>query len=230
MNKFASSAFMMATAASLTGTVLAHGGDIGFKVVGNSLKTGAVTDNGNGEVVLPGERVFAGEALVSEGVSDEPGFYAEAGTLHANESLSFNVRKALRVWSGSNFLTIASETMRIENPAGTASLETPTSDPSSPIPAGWGFIFPASSEFDQHPIYYVEGRAGPGIYLLELEFTTTQAGITNSPSFWAVINDGADDSQHDAAIQWTRDNLVPAPGAAALFSLAGLAGVRRRRA
>lgn len=229
MNKVTSSVLVAVAAASMTGGVLAHGGDIGFKIVGNSLKTGGVFDNGNGEVVQPGERVFAGEALISEGVSDEPGFYAEAGTLNAHEMLSFNVRKALRVWNGSDFLTIASQTMRIENPAGTASVETPTSDPSLPIPAGWGFLFPASGEFDQHPIYYVQGRTGPGIYLLELELTTTQAGIINSPSFWAVINDGADDSQHDAAIDWTRDNLVPAPGAAGMLAFGGLIALRRRR-
>lgn len=229
MNKVTSSILVAVAAASMTGGVLAHGGDIGFKIVGNSLKTGGVFDDGMGEYVLPGQRVFGGEMLISDGVGDEPGFYAQAGTLDSGELISFNVRKALRVWNGSDFNTIASETMRIENPAGTAFVDTPFVDPSSPIAAGWGFSFPGSGDLDDHPIYYVNGRTGPGIYLLELELTTTQTGIINSPSFWVVINDGADDTQHDAAIDWTQENLVPAPGAAGMLAFGGLIALRRRR-
>ncbi|NUQ52341.1 MAG: hypothetical protein HUU19_06540 [Phycisphaerales bacterium] len=229
MNKVTSSILVAVAAASMTGGVLAHGGDIGFKIVGGSLKVGEVLDNGFGEFVQPGERVFGGEMLISDGVGDEPGFFAQAGTLGSGELISFNVRKALRVWNGMDFNTIASETMRIENPAGTAFVDTPFADPSSPIAAGWGFSFPGSGDLDDHPIYYVNGRTGPGIYLLELELTTTQAGIINSPSFWVVFNDGADDTQHDAAIDWTEENLVPAPGAAGMLAFGGLIALRRRR-
>lgn len=229
MNKITSSVWMAMAAASMTGAAFSHGGDIGFKIVGGSLKTGSVLDDGSGEYVLPGQRVFGGEMLISDGVSDEPGFYAEAGTLHSGDLISFSVRKALRVWNGTDFNSIADETMRIENPAGTAFVETPLTDPSSPIAAGWGFAFPASGDLDEHPIYYVNGRTVPGIYLLELELTTSQAGIINSPSFWVVFNDGGDESQHDAAIGWTQDNLVPAPGAAALLVFGGLIPTRRRR-
>lgn len=229
MKNIDSIALVTMAAASMTGAVLAHGGDIGFKIVGGSLKTGVVLDSGSGEYVLPGQRVFAGEMLISAGVSDEPGFYAEAGTLNAGELITFSVRKALRVWNGADFNSVAGETMRIENPAGTAFVDTPPTDPSSPIAAGWGFSFPASGDFDDHPIYYVNGRTGPGIYLLELELTTTQVGIINSPSFWIVFNDGDDEIQHDAAIDWTHENLVPAPGAASLLALGGVIAIRRRR-
>lgn len=229
MNRVSSGILVAVTAASMVGGVLAHGGDIGFKIVGNSLKTGGVFDDGMGEYVLPGQRVFGDEMVISDGVSDEPGFYAQAGTLNPGELISFNVRKALRVWNGSDFNSIASETMRIENPAGTAFVDTPLVDPSSPIAAGWGFSFPGSGELDDHPIFYVNDRTGPGIYLLELELTTTQAGIINSPGFWVVFNDGADDSQHDAAIDWTQENLVPAPGIAGMLALGGLIVLRRRR-
>ncbi len=229
MNKTSTNTLVVVAAASMTGAALAHGGDIGFTIVGGSLKTGDVLDNGSGEFVLPGQRVFGGEMLISDGVSDEPGFYAQAGALDAGELIGFNVRKALRVWTGTDFSAIASETMRIENPAGTAFVDTPLTDPSSPIAAGWGFTFPASGDLDDHPIYYINGRTGPGIYLLELELTTTQGGIINSPSFWIVFNDGGDEIQHDAAIDWTEENLVPTPGTACLLGIGGMTILRRRR-
>lgn len=229
MNSITMSVLVGMTAASITTGTLAHGGDVGFKIVGSSLKTGGVFDSGSGEFVLPGQRVFGGEMLISDGVSDEPGLYAEAGTLDSGELISFSVRKALRVWNGTDFNSIAAETMRVENPAGTAFIDTPLVDPSSPIAAGWGFSFPASGDLDDHPIYYVNGRTGPGIYLLELELTTTQAGIINSPSFWIVFNDGGDEIHHDAAIDWTQENLVPTPGAASVFAFGGMVALRRRR-
>ena len=53
-------------------------------------------------------------------------------------------------------------------------------------------------------------------------------GMLESESFWIVFNLGLDDEVFEESVEWVEGNLVPAPGALAILSIAGLAGRRRR--
>jgi hypothetical protein len=85
-----------------------------------------------------------------------------------------------------------------------------------------------NGEFDDHPEYELVPNNFNGVVLLSLELWTDAAGIANSQEIWLVLNNGADEEIHDAAIDWAVAN-VPTPGALALAPLAAVAGLRRRR-
>lgn len=225
---FRVSMFAMLAGLGVSSVAHAHEGDVGVLAFGGQLVTGAVEDLGAGDVVVPGERVFAAEFGIGPGVGDEPGFFMTEGTLPGGSSLGFNIRAALRRWdsglSTGNF--IADETLTIESPSGTESATTPAADL---LVNGWSFTVPGSGDFDDHPNFYVNGRTTERVYILELELKT-DAGYSNSAPIWLVINDGASEEDHDAAIEWVEENLVPAPGSAAMIGIGGLLLARRRRA
>jgi hypothetical protein len=204
----------------------AHVGDVGVAILNNRLVTGVVEDLGSGDVVSPGARVFGAEiGLTVPGFGDEPGFFATNGTLAAGSGLGFNIISAVRKWdSTSGTFIAASEYMRLERPDGTVFVDSPLNDTFTP---GWAFTVSAG-DFDDHPYYYIQNRGDAGIYLLELTLYSTINTIATSESFWLVINDGADESDHDAAIAYTENVIVPTPATASL-TLAGLVAFRRRR-
>ncbi|HRJ50604.1 MAG TPA: hypothetical protein PKU91_08730, partial [Phycisphaerales bacterium] len=155
------------------------------------------------------------------------GFFVKGGTLPGGSLLGFNIRAALRRWnpgvaSGNQ---IAAETMTLESPSGLDVVTTPGTDS---LVAGWSFVLPGSGDFDDHPIFYVNDRTQDAIYILQLELFTSAAGIGTSDPIWLVLNDGLSEDEHDRAIEWTEENLAPAPGSAALLMAAALLGRRRR--
>jgi hypothetical protein len=58
----------------------------------------------------------------------------------------------------------------------------------------------------------------------------TGGGFAESDSFYIVFNQNSDEAVHDAAIDYVREFIVPAPGAAGLLAVSGLVAMRRRRA
>jgi hypothetical protein len=55
----------------------------------------------------------------------------------------------------------------------------------------------------------------------------SSVGLADSDTFYVVFNLGMSEVEHEAAAVWVESNLVPAPGAIALFAVTAL--VRRRR-
>jgi hypothetical protein len=223
-----SSIALLALAATAA-PVFAHGGDVGLIIQNNRIITGEVLDDGSGgEFVEPGERVFAGDiGLVIPGFGDEPGFFADADAFPDNAPVGFNIMAAVRKWDEANSTwAAASETLRLERPDGAIDVITPASDVFTP---GWAFTFPAQGEFDDHPNFYVQNRTGPGVYLLALRFWTNDPSAADSDTAWLVINDLAEEAVHDAAIEYTEEFVVPAPGAAILLTAAAPLMLRRRR-
>ncbi|MBX3364140.1 MAG: hypothetical protein KF866_05180 [Phycisphaeraceae bacterium] len=198
-------------------------GDDGDIAVGNFngvLMTG-LGDDDDGSAVFP-ERVFAGELIDQGGVifTDDPGFLGPFGDgFDPGTRIGFNVLKAVREWNGSDFHTISLNSFNIS--LGMFSINTPMTDS---FTAGFDLVADASVDFDEHAFFTLFDDA-PGIYLLELELTAT--GFAPSLPFWIVFNYGLDEEDHEAAIHWVEDNLVPAPGTLALLLFAGAA--RRRR-
>jgi hypothetical protein len=101
---------------------------------------------------------------------------------------------------------------------------TPLVDPPSPI-IGPSVLVPPG-EFDFHYDFTLNGST-QGIYLLQLQITTDRPGIAPSLPYWVALNYGLSASEHEASIQWVRDNLVPSPGGLAV--IAGIVPLVRRR-
>lgn len=216
------SALLAATAGS---AFAQHAGDIFLEVLDNRISTGLIEEDEVPPVITPGVRVFGsdfGEVLPNW--TDEPGFDNEPGTFAFGTSLGFNIRAALRSWNGSDFSTIPSERISVGFPSQTSVL-TPLSDVLTP-----GFTIPVDEDnvWHRHLEYELLAPASTGVYLLELELYSSDSSILPSLPFWLVLNQGADEEVHDAAIDWANENLVPAPSAG-IMALMGLAAARRRR-
>ncbi|MFN0134106.1 MAG: hypothetical protein ACKVW3_16450 [Phycisphaerales bacterium] len=224
MRSFVSVRPALALAAAFACPALAQHGDVGFRVENNAITTW-LADDLSGQFLNP-ERVFEGELLDLGGIitGDEPGFFGEPGTL-AGARLGFNIRKALRVWDVpfQNLAAIAPTTITITAPL-VGSVTTPLLDPPSPIAGLSVVVTPGGFDFHYDNVL---NSTTPGIYLLELELWTDAPGVANSLPFWYVLNFDMPEPEHEAAVDWVRDNLAPTP-ATASFALLGLIFATRR--
>jgi hypothetical protein len=189
------------------------------------------TDNGRlitgtlNEGMFVRERVFGSElGEVVPNITDEPGFDAQDGTLTPNSMLGFNLMNSLRVWNGSDFDTVSDSTMTLSF----LTLEATTSSNPGEVVNGFNFLVDQFGGMHDHPAFILNAPASTGVYLLEMQFTG--GGFADSESFYIVFNQNEDDSIHDAAIDYVRDVIVPAPGVGGLLAACGLVALRRRRA
>ena len=225
---------LLALAAS---PALADGGDIAITNIGGKVVTGTGDHTFYpNEFEFP-ERVFAADLEEQGGFvfTDEPGWlgpFDNVGEGFApGSSLGFNIRRALRTWTGDDFLAgPAAEQMRLyDSGAGTNQAFSPLTDVLVP---GFAVVADASVHaaggFDEHPFYELTTNT-QGIYLLELEIWSSDPNVQTSDPIWLVFNYGLSELEHDEAIEWTEANLVPAPGSLALLAGAGLLTRRRRR-
>lgn len=228
MLRTASIIVLSGSAASIA---LAHGEDVDvlLRVDDGALVTGSWSHDTD-SVVEERERVFAFEWGNDEGanISDEPGFFAEAGTLSGME-WGVNFIDAVRVWNGSDFSAVSPDTVTFELLG--AEQDTPTT--AGGFTAGFG-IPVGPGGFDDHYEIVInaatDGSAN-GVYLISMQAfanDTARGATLSSESFWFVGNFGGDEMDHEAAIEYVEDVLVPAPGAAALFGFGALAARRRR--
>ena len=147
---------------------------------------------------------------------DEPGVGGVAADLGLTEgaTIGLNLVAGLGVWNGAGF-DAAATSMTVDF------------GPQSVTSGSGGILdFLVTDDYDYHPIFAIDSAANNGAYLLE--FTATMEGMNSSDSFWIVFNLGLDDEVFEESVEWVEGNLVPAPGALAILSIAGLAGRRRR--
>lgn len=223
--RFGLAAFVLA-AVIVSPAALADGDDIQVSLVQGELRTGAVVGeppNQNfGDVE---QRVFGANlefnAITSDVRIDEPG-YASRDPLLLGQSIQFNIRKALRRWDGSAFVSTTS-TMATGLPdLGQPFINTPATDTQV---AGYSWLLSDDFHFEWL-LNSATASTGQGIYLAELELTT---GPLTSRPYWIAFNYGLTEAEHDAAIDWVQQTLVPAPGTAGIAGLMLLGGARRRR-
>jgi hypothetical protein len=228
---------MIVSAASLavSSVALAHGEgvDVLLRVDDGQIVTGSWSHDTD-TVVEARERVFAfewGEGGEGPNIADEPGFFAETGTL-AGLEWGVNFVDAVRVWNGSDFDTVSPHTVTFEF----LSVEQDTPTTAGGFTQGFG-IPVGSGGFDDHYEIVLnaptDGSAS-GVFLISMsafaQSSTLGASVpAASDNFWFVGNFGADEMDHEAAIEYVEEFIVPAPGAAALFAMGGLALARRRR-
>ncbi len=205
-------------------------GDIAPLVENGRIVTWLGIDDPPPGMLIGPERVFGAEFLdPGPGlpiINNEPGYLGLAGNPLEGFSLGFNVRTWLRPWDlgGQAFPDLpASTTITLSAPilGAVTTPQTATVVPGLTIP-----MLPVGG-FDFHFDHELNANT-PGIYLLELELFTNRPGTQNSLPFWVVFNYGLPEPEHEAAIEWVRNNLVPAPGAIVLCGAAGLFVARRR--
>jgi hypothetical protein len=209
-----------AVLASLAGLATADGLDITVLNSGGILTTGLIDEDTL--EITPGVRVFAGDFSELSGIvfADEPGIDIIDGSFTPGSQLLLNVRKSLRLWNGTDFNSLTTNSITLE--FGPQSLTSPATD----TPAGpMIFDFDANGGLHDHPDFVLTNNE-VGIYLLEIEFA--KDGFGTSLPAWIVFSYGFDEVDHDLAIDWVQDNLVPTPGAAAILAL-GLGLITRRR-
>jgi len=214
---------------------LAHGEgvDVLLRVSDGQIVTGSWSHDTD-TVVEARERVFAfewGEDVGSPNIADEPGFFAEEGTL-AGLEWGVNFVDAVRVWNGSDFSTVSPDTVTFEF----LGVEQDTPTTAGGFTAGFGIPVGPGGFDDHYEIALNAPTDGSvsGVYLIAMQAfaqsSTLGADVPEaSRTFWFVGNFGADEMDHEAAIEYVEDVIVPAPGAAALFAMGGLALARRRR-
>ena len=213
--------------------------DVGVVVEGGRLVTGEYIDPPG--TLTPGARVFGGDMdLIAGSVfGDEPGFRALAGTFPSDGTLSIQFRRALRVWSGGNFNTLSTPVLlNVQLNGGATSVFSPPTDPADPdtaVLSGFSFAVLGGAELHEHgDLFLVSPGATPppvpeGIYLAEFQLTTNVPGIDRSLPFWMVFNYGMPAEEHDAAMDYVRNTLVPAPGSCVVGAFVAWAARRRRR-
>ncbi len=226
--------------ASASSAALAGELDVWVSFENGQIVTGSADKSTSPVTFTSGVRVFEaefGELPGFPNLLDEPGFYTEQ--LAAGTGIGFNILDALRVWNGSDFSTIGSQSMSIfGDPFPDGPVATTPASAGAFVP-GFQFIeADANGFFDDHPTFQLNNQAD-GIYLLSLELFTDAAGIANSEPMYIVFGsnlDGSlgDDEAFEAAIESAVDfvnaSVIPTPGTAGLLALAGLAATRRRRA
>lgn len=206
---------------------LAHDGDIGIRTGPSGLET--VLVNGEPPAQVFGteiERVFGIEFAFNPTTNDvridEPGFASNDPNV-LGQTLTFRIRSAARAWNGSTFVPTTTTLSTGLPDLGIPFVPTPATDSIVPV-SNWI----ATDDF--HFDWKLDGATsstGNGIFLVEIDVTSPTLGST--PPFWLVFNYGLTETEHDAAIDWTVDNLVPAPATAGLLIGVGSLAARRRR-
>jgi hypothetical protein len=185
--------------------------------------TGGVSHDGDQVPVL---RVFGAEFEDVGGnpFADHPGFQAFDETFSPNQDLQINITDAVTIWNGNGFDPTA-ETLTVEY------------GPQF-VTSGAGYVEGFDFAMDEHGGFHGHfeifagdppgGSLGTGIYLLPLSLSLGGPAPGESDPFYFVMNWGAEESEHEAAVEWV-ENSIPAPGALGVFALAALLPARRRR-
>jgi len=209
------------TMLAVAGTAMAHEGDVGLKIIDGRIVTGIVEDGPGGEFVIPGERVFAAEMFEFGGriYADEPGLFAEAGEF-PDSQLGFDFASPVQRWDGSTFVS-TSQTYTLE--FGPLSATSPLAGGA----AGFGIgVGPAG--FDEHYDFYLNDPEA-GVYLLAIDLWSDDSTIAGAETTYLVFDYDAAPGEHDRAIDYVEDVVIPAPGSLALLGLGGAFAARRRR-
>jgi hypothetical protein len=141
----------------------------------------------------------------------DPGWRAAAGTFSNGTQLGWNAVDAFELWTGDGFELTGGEFVDISF----ASLSFEVHDGPA---AGFELFVQADGGFHQHLNFCLDGcplicdpppGADPGIYLLNLEVTCTEADP--SDPIWFVFNYLDTEENHDAAIAWAETYLAGDP-------------------
>ncbi|MGH7244526.1 MAG: hypothetical protein ACREJD_14030 [Phycisphaerales bacterium] len=213
-------------AAAAIGGNIALADDIDLRIVGGKIQTHLVSEIG---VPLGPSRVFGGGFAEVSGqwFADDPGFQVAPGQLNSGGNLLVAFTQAMRVWNGSNFATIAANSVTATYGIPSNTITTPFTDMVTanlllPVQAGGGLHEHPDLELNVAP-----GNNDPAFYLVTGRLS--YAGVQDSDPFFIVFGVNATDDQIGEIQDWVNTNLVPAPAALSLFMGIGVLAARRRR-
>lgn len=227
--------YLAVIAALAASSALAQEVDIGAKIEANRLVTWAM-DHDLAMYLNP-QRVFEGEMALISGsvVGEEPGYFFLPNSPFAGQTFGFDIRRAVRAWDplgpsnapNANFQAVSASTITFGDIV-LGTVTSPLIDPPTPI-TGLQVTIPAAG-VDFHYPMTLNTPALSGIYLVELELRTGLSGVADSLPYWMVLNYGLDPLEHDRAMDYVNEFVVPAPGSTALAAIALFVAPRRRRA
>ena len=183
-----------------------HGGDIELQVT-------------NGQIIT-NQRVYAaelGEIIPNE--VDEPGFDNLTGTFSSGSKIGFSILDSLREWNGTDFETIADETMSMTFGTSLGPVVTPE-QPS--VVSGFGLSVSDEGEWHRHYDFVLNAPASAGVYLLQLQLSSDDTEVQETDPFFIVFNQNESELNHDAAIEFAElqvNQNVPEPSALLLILL-----------
>lgn len=182
--------------------------------------------------VTPNVTVFEGEfGELFPNFSDDPGFYTNV--LDPGTTIGFRLLGPTLKWNGSDFDTIADETISLSTGFGVPGAPVVTTPGAiGQVVDGFNFaVADGAGFFDEHVEMMLGGPASDGVYLFAMYLTTTTPGILPSKPLLFIMGQNVDEEVHEAAVAFAEANkvLLPSPGAAALLSAACLGGALRRR-
>lgn len=218
-----------------------HGGHVDVRpyLSGGQIRIGAAElDGAEVEPISDDHRVFGSELGEEQPLfSDHPGFLAEPGAFPggAGQWLAFDATAGLGFWNGAGFgAAPAGESLTILLGSQEVNVST------GPV-AGFPFaLIDLAGGIHQHVEFYLLGSDGNpdpddgiaptlGIYLLELSLRTTIEGVAASDPFWIVFNNGDTEENHELAVEWAEEHLVPEPAVGLMTAGLGMSLLRRRR-
>ena len=194
-------------------------GDVFLSLEGGQLRTGLISEDGT--EITPGIRVFFAEFGIDvPNITDEPGVQSLAAGLGAATSFRFDILKSVRKWNGTDFNTLATETLMAD--LGPLSVTSPATDT---FTAGFDIALDPTGSH-QHPDWTLNAPASSGVYLLEVQWELSTGEV--SPFTWMLWSQNETEAVNQAAYDWATTS-VPTPGAAGLLAISGLLAARRRR-
>ena len=130
---------------------------------------------------------------------DEPGFDSLAGTFSSGSKIRFSILDSLREWNGADFQSIAEETMSMSFGRSLGPVTTPQQPG-----AVAGFELPVSSDgaWHRHYDFVLSAPASTGIYLLQLELSSSDGLVGATDPFFIVFNQNDTQLNHGAAIEY----------------------------
>jgi hypothetical protein len=209
----------------------------GSFVVGRSYKVDGVPNFDEDHKVFPVELEL--DDSLGYWISNEPG-YAGFWKYNANPvdlvglKLGIAFADSVWKWDGSGFAPAASERLRVINPNGPGFTESG----SGPVaPAFWFTVGSDNWWHDHVPVRLISTLGDPnspsdGIYLALLRIQSQDGSIGPSDVYAMVFNKGLSEEEHEAAMDWVVENVVPEPASLTALAggLAGLIAMRRRSA
>jgi len=192
---------------------------------GSRITTGGIDVDTS--ALTPGLRVFGadlGEFPIPPGFGDEPGFFST--TFLPGASVAFDIVDGLRAWNGSDFSTLATQSLTVTK--GLSSVSAPSTYPG--FVSGFPFATAdGAGALHDHLDFELTPSDDVGIYLLAIRLRTDVPAIGPSETVWIVFNNSEEESIHDEAVAWVETNLVPGPSVCGIASICGAASARRRR-
>lgn len=192
-------------------TLAQHAGDVILGIQDCRIVTGDVQAGVTPARVFPGEFGDSG----CDPFTANPGMdtFPVSGLFEFGTSICWNAVEGVRVWNGSGLEPTGGETIEISFVSQSVTIADAPID-------GFCLFVQSDGGFHKHVDFCMNGcpngcnpppDADPGIYVLTLEFESTDPTLEPSRPFWLVFNYLDSEANQLAAMNWIASNLAGGP-------------------